>query len=210
MTGIETYEETSTGMCLGFSVTYWDGSVYQTYKHASDTLDSLPGVTSTPNNFIEGQYIVDYRVSPDAGEASLAIAFVFDLDNGTEITCGHIDTELFFPKEWYDIGSCEVIPIGFLSGWVESSPPYLVQLDPHFTTIDSFNADQITTFTIPLLPSWKDITVTQNSPENTSLPSKQEFDDSSTILSAFDSATLPRLTGVQYYESEVDGHCMGF
>jgi hypothetical protein len=94
--------------------------------HARVDVESLDGVTVSPNNFIEGDYLVDYRISQDANGEAEALAFEFMLSDMTYISCGSlVDLDIQIDA-MYELGACSVIPIGFQSGWVESDPPYLV------------------------------------------------------------------------------------
>ena len=212
ITGIKTYTLTSNGACLGFQITYWDGSAYQTFEHASAGIGSSDGVTVTPNNFIDGSYIEGYRIWSDSSDPS-AIAFEFAMSDQSTISCGSLDYSFFLGDDYYESGTdCSVIPIGFKSGWVESDPPYLVRLHPYITTIDSYSPAQITVFTTPLDADWKMLTLQTPSTQDLVLvENKQTFDGLETdLFASFDQSILPRMTGIQFYESEFEGYCMGF
>ena len=80
----------------------------------------------TPNNFIGGSYITAYWVSPDAVDASLAIAFEFVLSDQSIISCGTLEGGALGDDYYESENDCSVIPFAFNTGWTESDPPYLV------------------------------------------------------------------------------------
>jgi hypothetical protein len=70
------------------------------------------------------------------------------MSNGFKFTCGNLDEETAYDKTPYEIGDCETIVIGFSSGTAFSfTHPYLVELNPHITTLGQYTDAQITALT---------------------------------------------------------------
>jgi hypothetical protein len=87
-------------------------------------------VTSTGHSF-DLTYLDGYKISTDSVDDNQSIAFEFSVSDASTVTCGNMNTDNIVDQQSWEIGTCTVIPVGFLSGWSDTSPYYLVSLQPY-------------------------------------------------------------------------------
>lgn len=135
---------------------YSNGGTITTSLHAKPDIKTLSNVVTTQNNFLSGLYVKLYRVSPDSQGTTTSVALEITLSDDSTFTCGNMKDDEAVTQTQYEIGDCEVITIGFVSGWVTSDPPYLVSLEPYITPYDTYTDAQKTEFTTPVSIKWTD------------------------------------------------------
>ena len=84
-------ETQDTGQCLGFTLTYFDGSGFQTFNHHQDGLTSQDNVVSNLVTFSGTTFLAHSKISHDTNYPGQSIAFEFSLNDNTKLDCGHLD-----------------------------------------------------------------------------------------------------------------------
>jgi hypothetical protein len=73
----------------------------------------------------------------------------------TDFTCGNINESADSGINDIAIGDCyDFILLGFSTFWVESEPPYLVDISPKLTVEQAYTTAQLTELATPLIGSW--------------------------------------------------------
>ena len=93
---------------------------------------------------------------------------------------------------------------------METGTPYLVEWNPLVTIIDAYSTAQIDAWTAELTADWSVLAVTTQEISMDINIGSDVYNDLSVITTAYGTADIPRLTGIQFYESELFGLCMGF
>jgi hypothetical protein len=112
---------------LGFKISYYDGSTTQEYAHHSFLATDEGMGISTVRTFTDGEYISGYQVSVDSVRPTAAVAFTLAVSDDSTVTCGNIDINSVLDESRFEIGDCEVIPIGFSTGVAfDFGEPFLI------------------------------------------------------------------------------------
>lgn len=85
-----------------------------------------------------------------------------------------------------------------------------MEFNPLITLLDAYSDTQREAFVTGLIADW---TLLAQTSQEISLDLNiglDAYNDYSFIASAYGSVDIPRLTGIQFYESEYLGLCMGF
>jgi hypothetical protein len=90
VTGVMTFTSPADNRCLGFEISFWDGTHRQHYYHAKADIEETNNVTSSVFDFHKGEYISSYRVSEDSVDNTASVAFELTLNDGSKITCGNV------------------------------------------------------------------------------------------------------------------------
>jgi hypothetical protein len=85
-----TFTSPADNRCLGFEISFWDGTHRQHYYHAKADIEETNNVTSSVFDFHKGEYISSYRVSEDSVDNTASVAFELTLNDGSKITCGNV------------------------------------------------------------------------------------------------------------------------
>ena len=110
-----------------------------------------------------------------------------------------------------EFGDCEVVTIGFSTGWTSGTPSLLMKFNPIVTTYDSYLATQKTTFTTQVDGDW--LLTYNDGPKEyvTGFETVSTSQDPTSLQSfSYDGSTIPRLTEIQFYQSEFMGYCIGW
>ena len=112
---------------MGFKISYYDGSTTQEYEHHLSSATAEGVGTPTVRTFTDGEYISGYQVSVDSVRPTKAVAFTLAVSDNSTVTCGNIDINSVLDESRFEIGDCEVIPIGFSTGVAfDFGEPFLI------------------------------------------------------------------------------------
>lgn len=143
-------------------------------------------------------------------DKSASVAFRLTLASGAQIACGNMEFSAVISSTDLETTSCAVFPIGFKTGLMESDPPLLVSFSPYALNKNSFTTAQITTYETPVTPDYDLLTNSVAIPVGDGVNNVKYVEHISNVKSNYDQRTIPRITAVEVYETEVTGICAGF